>query len=187
MQIQGGEIAAGTLYTVIRPGSEIRDPETNDFIGYKYYFVANVRIGKSVDENLFVGTVEGNRLAVQNKDMVVSFISTFRTVPLGSSVGAISSVDSRLVGFEYHGQELGGAGGFAFLSKGSSDGVSPGMYVNIYQNPGFLSISSGKSNLPSDPEFVGVIRIIDATPAGAVGWIVKNVREMRVGDKTGKG
>ncbi len=182
-----GGIAAGTLYTVIRPGAEVRDPETNDFIGYRYFFVANVRITKSVDEDLFVGTTEGNRLAVQNKDMVVSFISTFRTVPLGPSIGAISNLDSRLVGFEFHGQELGGAGGFAFLSKGSSDGVSPGMYVSIYQNPGFLSPSSGKSNLPADPEYVGVLRIIDVTTAGAVGWIVKNVREMRIGDKTGKG
>jgi hypothetical protein len=182
-----GGIAAGTLYTVIRPGSEVRDPETNDFIGYKYYFVANIRISKSVEEGLFIGSIEGNRLAVQNKDMVVSFISTFRTVPLGSSVGSISNIDSRLVGFEFEGQELGGSGGFAFLSKGSSDGISPGMYVGIYQNPGFLSPSSGKSDLPVDPEFVGILRIIDATPAGAVGWIVKNIREMRIGDKTGKG
>lgn len=182
-----GGIAAGTLYTVLRPGAEVRDPETNDFIGYRYYFVGNIRIVKSVGDDLFVGTTEGNRLAVQNDDMIVGFISTFRTVPLGSSVGSISNVDSSLVGFEFHGQELGGAGGFAFISKGSSDGVSPGMYIGIYQNPGYLSLGTGKSNLPPDPQYVGVIRIIDVTPAGAVGWIVRNVREMRIGDKTGKG
>jgi hypothetical protein len=182
-----GGIAAGTLYTVLRPGEEVRDPETNDFVGYKYYFVGNIRIAKSLDDDLFVGTTEGNRLAIQNNDMVVSFISTFRTVPLGASVGSLSSVDSSLVGFELFGQELGGAGGFAFLSKGSSDGVSPGMYLGIYQNPGFLSSGFGKSNLPTNPEYVGVIRIIDVTPSGAVGWIVRNVREMRIGDKTGKG
>lgn len=181
-------LAAGTLYTVVRKGEKIISPDSGDFVGYKYYFVANMRVDKAVEDGIFTATVQNSRLGVQPDDLLISFISTNRTVPTDQGIGTLASVSANIVGFEYDGQEIGGAGSFAFLDKGNGDGVSPGMYVSVYATPGYLTTAFGSSALPVDYEYVGVVRIIDATDAGAVGYVVRNVKELRVGDRTtGKG
>jgi hypothetical protein len=182
-----GGISAGTLYSVLRPGEKVYDPESNDFLGYKYYFVGNVRIKKGLEDELYSGIMEGNRLGVQPDDIVVNYISTIRTVPLAPNVASTNSADATVVGFEFKEQVLSGNGGFAFISKGSSDGISPGMYLPIYSTPGYLTLDLGVTDLPRDPEYIGVIRIVDTTEAGAVGWIVSTAKEIRIGDRTDKG
>lgn len=183
-----GQVSPGTLYTVLRMGEEVDDPESGDQIGYKYYFVANLRVDKGLEEGVYLGTVqEGNLLGVMPNDILVNYISTFRTLPLASPDGGLSAADAYIVGFQHPGQELGGTGSYAFVGKSGGGSVSPGMYLPIYATPGFLSRQSGDADLPKDYEPVGVIRIIDATDAGAVGYVVRNTQELRVGDRTGKG
>jgi hypothetical protein len=180
-------VAAGTTYTVLRKGEEVDNPETGDFVGYKYYFVANVKVDRGVGDDVFIGTVQNSRLSVLPDDIVVSFISTMRSVPSGEGTGALSSTKANVVGFELRGQDIGGQGQYAFIDAGNGDGVSPGMYVAIYSTPGYLSSSFGDTDLPEDYQYAGVIRIIDTTDAGAVGYIVKNSKELRIGDRAGKG
>lgn len=182
-----GDISAGTLYSVLRPAGKISEPESGDFLGYLYHYIGNVRVSKALEDGLFSGTLEGNRLGVQPDDIVVTFISTLRTVPLSPNVGSTNTADASVVGFGFAQQELSGNGGFAFISKGSSDGISPGMYLPIYSTPGYLTMEMGSAGLPRDPEYIGVMRIIDATEAGAVGLIISTNKEVRVGDRTDKG
>lgn len=183
-----GGLSNGTLYTVLRPGEEIENPESGDFVGFKYYFVANVRMDKQVDSGdnaVFLGTVRDSRLSVRPDDIVVSFISTQRSIPSGDGIGSLGSAKANVVGFEYHMQEIGAQGNYAFIDKGNGDGVSAGMYLPVYQTPGYLSTAFGNTELPEDYELVGVIRVIDTTDAGAVGYIVRNTKELRIGDRAG--
>lgn len=183
-----GGISNGTLFTVLRPGPNVRDPATNDFIGYRYEFVGNIRIVRKLSEDdMFIGNVESARLGIMPNDILVAYISTLRTVPLTQNVAPSSSASASVVGFQYGTQLFSGEGGFAFISKGSGDGISTGMYLPIYSTPGRLAPELKGLGLPVDPEIIGVMRIIDATEAGAVGYIVKNSKEVRVGDRTDKG
>jgi hypothetical protein len=88
------------------------------------------------------------------------------------------------VAFEVPDGEIGGAGHFAFLDKGRGAGVSAGMYVRIYQKPGYLSASSGDADLPEDWQGIAILRIIDVTDAGSLGYLVESAQEVRIGDLT---
>lgn len=180
-------VEAGTLYTILRKGEEIYDPQTGEFVGTKYYFIANARVQKKLDDAVYVALVENVRLSVMPEDIVVSFISTNRTIPATSEIGNLSAVNGNVVGFQFRNQEIGGMGNYAFLDKGNGEGISPGMYVPVYATPGFLTSAFGNADLPEDYELVGVLRIIDTTEAGAVGYIIQNTQELRVGDRTRKG
>jgi len=182
-----GELTAGTLYTVLRPEGEVDSPGSGDTVGYKYEFIANLRIDRKVGESVYVGVVQDNRLSVLPNDVIVSYISTRRQVPEGGGSGSLASVQADIVGFEYRDQAIGGTGHYAFIDKGNSEGVSPGMYLPIYSTPGYVTSAFGSADLPVDYEKVGVMRIIDTTDAGAVGYVVRNTKEVRIGDRTGKG
>lgn len=184
---EGEGVQNGSVYTVLRKGERILDVETGDFVGQKYYFVSNARIQRKVDDSVYIAIVENVRLAVMPDDIVVSYISTMRNVPATGSIGSLSSVSATVVGFQYFQQEIGGMGNFAFLDKGNGDGISPGMYLPVFSTPGYLTSSFGDPGLPDDYQMIGVVRIIDTTDVGSVGYIISNNRELRVGDRTGKG
>jgi hypothetical protein len=180
-------VSAGTIYTVLRPGKKIDNPETGDFVGYQYYFVANVRIEKPLGDDVYVGAIQDMRLPLMPDDILVNYVSTYRTIPANDAVGALSSTKANIVGFQFGDQSVGGAGQFAFIDKGSGAGVSPGMFLQVFSTPGYLTPAFGDTDLPVDYRPVGVIRIIDATDAGAVGYIVRNTNEVRLGDRAGRG
>lgn len=179
-------VTPGTLYTVLRRGEDVKNPESNDFIGYRYYFVANMKILRSAQDESYVGAIQDSRLGVMADDILVPYISTRRTVPADSSVGSLVASEGSVIGFEYDGSEVAGTGQFVFIDRGSGDGMSSGMYVGVYATPGSI-IQEFDQGLPIDYEMVGVIRIIDATSAGAVGYVVRNTKEIRYGDHVGKG
>ena len=183
-----GTLTPGSTMTIIRPGEKIVNPSTGDTVGYKYYFVGNIRIERMVDSgNVAVGTVEQSRLTVRPDDLVVSFISTKRRIPSGQATGSLSGVTGHIVGFEYEGKSFGGVGHYAFIDKGSGDGVAPGMYLPVFSSPDSFANSASKIDSFEDYQSVGVVRIIDATDAGSVGFIVSNKQEIRIGDRTSKG
>ena len=148
--------------------------------------VANVRTSRTVGQDLLIGKVQDSRLGVQSDDIVVDYISSFRTIPLRSVPSSFSTINATVVAFEDSGRQMGGNGQFAFIDKVNSDGVSPGTYMRIYQKPGYLLATSDSSELPEDWTNVGTLRIIDVTNAGAVGYIMENSHEIRSGAVTKK-
>jgi hypothetical protein len=180
-----GSLSGGTTYTILRPHGEVENPETGETAGYKYSFIANVTMGGSVGDEIYVGTVKDTRLSVFPNDIIVSYISTVRTLPQGSDVGGLATANANIVGFEYNEQIMGGEGQMALIDQGNGDGVSVGMYLPIYSSPS--NGNNFQNDLPVDYKQIGVIRVIDATDAGAIGFIVKNSMEFRVGDRAGKG
>lgn len=180
-----GGVSNGSTYTVLRYVDEVSNPESGDFVGYRYSFVANIQINRKVDDDVSIGMVKDSRLQVRPDDIVVNYIATTRTIP-DSTVGTLSSANANIVGFDYGESAIGGKGSCALIDKGNGDGVSAGMYLPVFATPS-NNTSLGNSNLPEDYQKVGVMRIIDATDAGAVGYIVQSDREMRVGDRAGKG
>ncbi|MCX6109313.1 MAG: LysM peptidoglycan-binding domain-containing protein [Proteobacteria bacterium] len=180
-------VSVGTIYTVIRPAGEVEDPDSGDFVGYRYYYIANVRVAHATTEKNFVGEIQDSQLGVSPGDMVVAYISSKRTVPIDDSVAAASGVPARIVAWENIDQEVGGRGDIALIDRGSNGGVTVGSYLPIYGTPGFFSLSSGDKGLPTDYSMVGSMRIIDVTDVGACGYIVRSSEAIRIGDRTNKG
>lgn len=179
-----GALGNGSLHTVIRPGPEIYDPVSGDFVGYLYYFVGNILVVGKIEEDIYSSIVQSTRLTVRPDDLVVEYISTSRTVP-SSTVGVPKSdIDASIVAYEYDNQLLGAEGQSLFIDKGSQDGVSPGMYFSIYQTPRLLSGDFSEDNLTDDFHQVGLMRIIDVTTQGAVGYVLESSREIKIDDRT---
>lgn len=180
------QLTTGQIYTVLRRHDTVTNPVSGDDVGVLYYFVANVKIVRPVGSDVFIGRVQDNLLGVQADDIIVDYISTFRTIPTKHSGASYTALDAVVVAFEYPDGELGGDGHFVFLDKGSGAGVSPGMYVRVYQKPGYLMNRSGDADLPEDWQGVATMRIIDVTDAGSVGYVVDSSQEVRIGDLTKK-
>jgi hypothetical protein len=60
------------------------------------------------------------------------------------------------------------------------------MYLSVYQTPRNLSADFANNDLPEDYHRVGLMRIIDVTPQGSVGYILENSREIKLDDRTAK-
>ena len=181
------KVGVGTLYTVLRPAGEVEDIDSGEFVGYRYYFVANLRINRLTEGRYFSGLVEDAQLGVSPGDIVVAFVSTKRSVPLSDDPGPLSGVAAHVVAWENANQEIGGRGAIALIDRGSSGGVTIGSYLPIYATPGFISLASGNKDLPLDYVLIGAMRIIDVTDAGACGYIVRSAEHVRIGDRTNKG
>ncbi len=181
-----GQLSTGQTYTVLRRHDTVTNPVSGEDVGVLYYFVANVKIIRSVGSDVFIGKVQDNLLGVQADDVIVDYISTYRTIPTKHSGASYTALDAVIVAFEFADGEIGGDGHFAFLDKGSGAGVSPGMYVRVYQKPGYLMTSSGDADLPEDWQGVATMRIIDVTDAGSVGYLIDSSQEVRIGDLTKK-
>ena len=180
-------VSLGTIYTVIRPAGDVEDPDSGDFVGYRYYFVANVRVTHATADKSFAGQIQDSQLGVSPGDIVVAYISSRRTVPINDSVGGLSGAPARIVAWENIDQEVGGRGDIALIDRGSNGGVTVGSYLPIYGTPGYVSLSSGDKGLPIDYAMIGSMRIIDVTDVGACGYVVRSSEAIRIGDRTNKG
>lgn len=172
-------LVAGKTYSILRPSGSVENPETGSEIGYRYEFVGNVKVSSVASSELAVGESVEPRLMVLPGDIVTTYISTIRTIPSISSVGPIQSVQSNVIGFDYHKQSYGGEGQFVLLDR-TTGSLSAGSYVAIYakSRPDFESYDNADVSA-----VVAVARIVDITDVAAVGFIVKSIREVRVGDR----
>ena len=181
----GANLKPGSRYTVLRPRGEISHPDTGEIVGNRYDFVANLRVEKALGGERFRALIELSRLPVSPEDLVVNLLITSRSVPINEKIGALKASKATIVGWDYDGQESGARGGFAFLDRGRSAGLTAGSYLPIYSTPGFLSRMSGDADIPVDYKMIGTMLILDVTDVAAVGYVVHSASEIRVGDVTG--
>jgi len=172
---QSGSLAPGTTYTVLRPVGKVESTQGRD-VGYRYVFVAHLKVIQ-IEEDVAVGTVTESRLGVQSDDIVVSYLSTSRTVD-SLAKGPATPVDGEVLAFDERGQFLGREGGFVFVSK---SGVSVGQYVPVYRGTDGFSRGLDQGS-PRDLEPIGQIRIIDASGGAAVGIITESLTGIKIGD-----
>jgi nucleoid-associated protein YgaU len=181
-------LATGTTYSVLRPIAQINSRRTDDIVGYRYDFVANIKVDKILaDSGKAVVSVQNGRLGMQKNDIVVPFVSTKRVVPLEHASANISSAEASIVGFEDYGSSVAGEGYLVFVDKGTSGGVSLGQYFQIYSPSGVLANSAVKDDAQLVKHPVAVIKIVDTTDVASLGMVISNRREVSLGDSLGKG
>jgi hypothetical protein len=181
-------LSVGTIYTVLRPENQIRNIKSGDDVGYLYSFIANVKVLSNIpDKEMSMIEVVQSRLGIERNDILVPFISTSRSLPIGNETGTISQSEGNVVAFEHEGQTVGGEGTMLFIDKGSQGGMSTGQFYKVFSHPGFLAVGEIKDALEGVLLPVAVIKVIDVTDAGAVGFIVKHTKEIHVGDSLSRG
>ena len=172
-----------TLYSVLRPEQKVYHPKTGDFIGFRYSYVATLRVLQiDSQESLAIAKIEKQRLSAREGDVVVPYVSTQRLVSTFETTKPNAKSSSVILGFDFQEQQIANAGHFVFLENQS---LTTGQFLPIYQINGRIQNGIGHDKLPSSEfkESVGIIQVIDTSQAAALGYIISCTREVLVGDQ----
>lgn len=183
IEVEDGGMSVGSMYTVLRPSGKARNGD-GDSIGYRYEYIAQIKVSeKTDDDDAVLAKVVKSRLGIKPEDLIVAFKSTARSYTTDTGGPGSEAAEASVVGFEYPDQTIGGQGGIVFVDKQFSPGVS----IPIYQRMDQRLPSLLKTGSPSVTSRVGYIRIIDTVGSASVGVVTRNVLDIRLGDKLGKG
>ncbi len=175
-------LTTGTSYTIVRESGKIRTKNGNDFVGYRYEFIAHIQVNsKDEEEDVFRAKVIYNRLGVMPGDMVIAYRSTKRSLPVNPPQ-SIQGANQQVVAFTEPFMAVGGRGAFVFLEH-KENKLQEGQVYNIMQNVKVAAPTFLKDDLPDTESQVAKAYIIDASSAGALGFILSDVLEVRLGDK----
>lgn len=175
-------------YTVLRAQDQVKDPTTSRNVGYKYEYVGNVLIQKKIDDGtLAIAHVIKNRADIRGGDIIVPYVSTIRSVRYQIDGERQQIPETHIIAFEIEGNSIGAQGSMVYLDRGSRDGVEEGKYMEIYQGLNYLVQLRMISDVPKDRMTVGVLQIVDVTPAGSIGYVLESTQELNIGDPVGLG
>lgn len=177
--VEGEGLASGSTYTVLREKESVYGGEDHSYVGIRYDFVAAVSIVKHTGDELYLADVTINRLGAQPGDILVPYQSIYRDVPLGEAGSGGSG--NYVVGFENSNREIGGQGSFVLFEK-ETGAIAAGDTVSVFQSY-TRNQGSFVGDLPDVGGTIATVYIIDSSSDVAVGYVTKNDREVRFGDR----
>lgn len=177
------DLKVDETYSVLRFDKEIEDEE-NDRVAYLYRFVAQIRVSYFLDKKQTeaMALIGASRLAMEGGDIVVPYILHEETITPGYGNPSQLENNAHVIAFSDLEVGMGGNNSLVFLDKGSDKGVMKGQILKIFPDPELRGWS-----VEGTFESIGNLQIIDATPAGALGYIFSAREEVTVGDIVGKG
>lgn len=175
-------LTTGTSYTIVRESGKVRTKNGNDFVGYRYEFIAHIQVNsKDEEEDVFRAKVTHNRLGVMPGDLVIAYRSTKRSMPVNPPQ-SIQGANQQVVAFTEPFMVVGGRGAFVFLEQNETK-LQEGQVYNIMQNVKVAAPIFLRNELPNTESQVARAYIVDASASGALGFILSDVLEVRLGDK----
>jgi hypothetical protein len=179
---QETDLAVGTLYTIVRLSRKVYHPNDGGFLAYRYEFIGQIKVLKSLEDDIYVAEVIFNRLGLQPGDLVIPYRSVKRTVPL--TVSGKAGQNNVVIGFDEPESEIGGRGSFVvFESKEQS--LKVGDAIHIFQNVKKAATEMMSDRLPDFRKRVATAHIVESSEIAAVGYVVEDRFEVRIGDDTG--
>jgi hypothetical protein len=173
------DLGVGT-YSVLRPAGDVSSLRSGDFVGYRYDFAGHIRVTRKTKAGLLEGVVFDARTPVRSGDIVVNFIATKRNIPSASTVGAVSTAKSSIIGFQDPDRSMGGQGDLVFLEK---EGLSVGGYYAVFRTEENRPLAhTSDSDVAEDAGSIAVVRILEISGESALGYIAAGNSEVKVGD-----
>ena len=173
------DLGVGT-YSVLRPTGDVRSLRSGEFVGYRYDFAGHIRVTRKTKTGLLEGIVFDSRTPVKSGDIVVNFIATKRNIPSVSTVGAVSTAKSSVIGFQDPEKSMGGKGDLVFLEK---EGLSVGGYYAIFRTEQNRSVThASDDDVTEDAGSIAVVRVLEIDGQSALGYIATGNAEVKVGD-----
>lgn len=175
-------LKVGTSYSVVRKGDAIKN-SSGEVIGRRYEFIAQLKVmtEDGTQEGVYKGNVLFNRLGVEPDDILVSYRSVRRTVPNKAVVDS-RGAEQEVVDFTEPNSVLGGRGSFVFLDQ-TGGKLQENRTYQVVQN---VKVAAGKflrDELPDTDSKVAQVYILDNKGAAAVGYLVEDSFEVRIGDR----
>ena len=126
--VRGADFADSEVYSVMRVGEELRDPDDGDLLGYQGIYVGEGTIVRTGDPaTLFLNSTEreamdGNKLLPAVNDFPLYFAPRSPEQPIEGSIIAV-----------FDGVSIVGQYQIVTLNRGSTDGLDQGHVLAVYQ------------------------------------------------------
>ncbi len=153
---KGQNFNVGEKYTVYRTLKEIRDNETNTYIGIQHYLMGVVEIIQ-VTQDVAVGKVNKTFRAIEVDDLLTPYLKRPDIIEIKESVPGLKG---KLISTEDH-HNLIAQDRTAFIDKGEMDGVEIGQYYTIFiQEEDRVAINGKKKIVKLPPQKLGKVFVL---------------------------
>ncbi len=169
-------------YSVVRLAQKVFD-RNKQMSGYLYQHVAQVHVEKKL-ATYAIGTAKEVRLDLTAGDILIPYRSN-RVYVAMTEDGPVTRVSADIIAFDDQDRKLGGSGQMVFISKGERAGVNKGQIMKIYENGDLEDLAFIGEVVRSDLD-IGAVKIIDTSAVGAIGLVLRNRKEIQVGDRLGR-
>ena len=167
---QGQSLNVGEKYTVYRTLKEIRDNETNVYIGIQHYLLGVVEITQ-VTPDVAVGKVNKTFRAIEVDDLVTPYLKRPDIIEIKESVPGLKG---KLISTEDH-HNLIAQDRTAFIDKGEMDGVEIGQYYTIFvQEEDRVAINGKDKIVKLPPNKLGKVFVLHTEENTATTLIVQS-------------
>jgi hypothetical protein len=179
---EDGSIQTGQIYTALRETEALENTITDNFVGYRYEFVANIKVEKILlEEGVGYGNLHSHQQLIMPGDIIVPYLSTTRTAPSSISPSLGTNADTAIVGLASEKFQLASDDTFVFLDNTASQ-LSVGQIINIYQSWDNFGGRIAAEYLSKDSRRIGQAYIIEASAPAAVGLLFNTLSPGSIGD-----
>ena len=175
-------LALQNVYTVVRPETFSRFQSVRPSV-HVYRFIGDVRLEKFLNrKNRAIFSVLSMRDTIGPQDLILPQYDYYnRKLSLASSSVTSNRFDISVVALEHDGQELGGQHQLVFLSHGLEANLHANDTFGIYRT---IDIEGKGKRLPLSQQ-VGLLRIVDSSSGGSVGYVLSSTRSIEINDRLG--
>lgn len=187
-----GSAETESRYSIIHVEGKIKDPETNDLLGYTGVYVGAGAVARSGDPAKLMLTetareaLQGDKLFPESLDPPTDFVPHSPDSEIDASVIAVRSMT------------VMGQYNIVALNRGTESGLEPGHVLSVERLSGSVRDKYSKGGLASGagnklmtggkkvvlpPERVGVVMVFKAYDRISYGLIMETTHEIREGDR----
>ncbi len=174
------EVKVGSLFAIVRPDGQIRDPEDGDkVLGHKYIMLGSLQITEVSDKYLNTAEIVQSWMEIERGDMLVPYDEQMR---YATPAQADKNMVAQIVDMLEIRSNLGELH-YVYVNKGADDGVVAGNRFFIYQRKEGLS-DFGKPQQDAIPWMrIGQVMLIDVRKNYAMGLIIDSSKNVLLGDR----
>lgn len=180
--VRGADFALDDIYSVMRVGAKLIDPDNGDFLGYEGIYVGEGTIGRTGDPATMLlnatdrEALNGDILIEPRHDFPLYFVPRS---PERQVEGKIISV--------FDGVSIIGQYQIVTLNRGSSHGLEPGHVLKVYQagrveRDRFSGSGFGGEKVQLPEEYAGLMMVFSTYDRISYGLIVRAESEIFVYD-----
>lgn len=188
-----GSAEAESEFSIIHVEGKLKDPDTNDLLGYTGVYVGQGQVARSGEPAKLVLTesareaLQGDKLFPQSSEVLTDFVPHSPNSEIDASVIAVRSMT------------VMGQYNVVALNRGTESGLEPGHVLAVERLSGSVQDRYSKGGLASDrtsslltsggkkvtlpPERVGVVMVFKAYDRISYGLIMETTHEIREGDR----
>jgi hypothetical protein len=177
-----GDLQGATLFQAFRPATPLRDPATNEIIGYEAIYLGTLKLDRAATaEN------EAHRFIVTNSKEEMGIGDRLVPMPPAPLLNYVphppaAPVDARVVSI-YGGVRMAGQNQIVSINRGKKDGLDIGTVLTLYRYNGIIADRTDNKKQVKLPDYeYGNMFIFRVSENISYGLIMQVTDVVKVGD-----